>query len=205
MQAESAGIFAYWPNRVTGMRFVGSLVLFVLLTLWAQDGEVGAARFAVPCFWLFIVTACTDFVDGYLARRDNQVTAFGRIADPFVDKVLVLGTFVYLTSMDWSRVYVPSWMVVVVLAREFLVTGVRGYVESIGKEFPADWFGKIKMIVQCVAIGAVLGIHALPWWPESLRGLIVPIAHGSMWATLLTSVGSGVSYVMKTKRILSEA
>ena len=198
----SEGIFTYWPNRITALRFVGSLVLFVIFAVWGERGldEMGAA--VAVSFWLFVLTAATDFLDGWLARRGNQVTAFGRIADPFVDKVLVLGTFIFLAVMDWSREWVPAWIVVVVLAREFLVTGLRGYVESQGLEFPADWFGKIKMIVQCVAIGAVLGLPAFAW-PEPLAEGLDVLAHVLVWATLVTSVGSGVSYVAKTARLLS--
>ena len=145
------GVFEHWPNRITAIRFVGSLVLFVLFAFYGSGIEHNAWFFPV-CFWLFVLTALTDFLDGYLARRDNQVTAFGRIADPFVDKVLVLGSMIFLAVMDWSREWFPAWIVVTVLAREFLVTGIRGYVESLGKEFPADWFGKVKMVAEVVAI-----------------------------------------------------
>jgi CDP-diacylglycerol--glycerol-3-phosphate 3-phosphatidyltransferase len=199
----SEGVFAHWPNRITAMRFVGAAVLFALLSLAHSAGETGA-WFHPVAFWLFVLTAATDFVDGWLARRENQVTAFGRIADPFVDKVLVLGTMIFLVVMEFSRDFFPAWIVVVVLAREFLVTGIRGYVESLGREFPADWFGKIKMVVQCVAIGAVLGLDAFPW-SEGLRSAVVVLAHVAVWATLLTSVGSGLSYVLKTRAILRGA
>ena len=75
----SAGIFAHWPNRITALRFLGALVLFVIFALWGADGS----RLLVMqiSFWLFILVASTDFVDGYLARRDNLITSFGRVAD----------------------------------------------------------------------------------------------------------------------------
>lgn len=198
----SEGVFAHWPNRITAIRFAGSLVLFVLFAIWGQrtPAEMGAVATSAA-FWLFVLTAATDFLDGYLARRGNVVTAFGRIADPFVDKVLVVGTLIFLAVMEWSRVWVPAWVVVVILAREFLVTGIRGYVESLGLEFPADRFGKIKMILQCVAIGTVLGIHAFPWSPFLADALVV-LAHVLVWATLIATVGSGFSYVLKTKKLL---
>lgn len=202
----SAGVFRYWPNRITAMRFVGSFVLFVVLAVWGRSaGPLGPTILVSQlAFWLFLAVAFSDALDGYLARRDGQVTTFGRIADPFVDKVMVLGTMVFLTVLDWSRDWFPAWIVVVVLAREFLVTGVRGYVESLGREFPADWFGKIKMIVQCVAIGMVLGIFAFPW-PDLLRDALGWIAHACVWGTLLTSIGSGVSYVYKARDVLAES
>lgn len=194
------GIFAHWPNRLTAMRFVGSLVLFLVLHL-LQDGAPPEPGWRIQlAFWLFLAVAFTDALDGYLARRGNFVTAFGRVADPFVDKILILGTMIFLATFEWSREWFPAWIVVVVLAREFLVTGIRGYIESIGLPFPADWFGKTKMILQCTAIGVVLGmfawgIHAAFWRAT---------AHVLVWGTLLTSVGSGVTYVLRTKRLLAE-
>jgi len=204
------GVFAHWPNRITALRFVGALVLFLLFSVlhrsldsWSQtDPQPGELGWGVQlCFWLFVLVAATDAVDGYLARRDNQITAFGRIADPFVDKVLVVGAMIYLTAMAWSRPWFPPGIVVIVLAREFLVTGLRGYVESQGLAFPADWFGKIKMILQCVAIGTVLALHSYAW-PEALRSFLSIAGHVFVWATLITTVGSGATYVLRTKRLL---
>ena len=198
------GIFAYWPNRITMMRFVGSFVLFLVLDLGGMKAldEVGRGVFQWA-FWLFIVVAFSDALDGYLARRGNLVTNFGRIADPFVDKVLVIGSMVYLAVMPWSQGWFPAWIVVVVVAREFLVTGIRGYVESQGMEFAADGFGKLKMVFQCVAIGTVLGQYAFPW-PEPFLNFLNLMVHLLVWATLLTTVGSGTSYILKTKRMLAE-
>ncbi len=198
----SEGVFAHWPNRITLLRFVGSLVLFLILSLVGE--ELDQSRlYAGLAFWLFIVIAATDYLDGYLARRGNLVTSFGRIADPFVDKVLVIGAMVYLAVLDWSHHWFPAWIVVVVVAREFLVTGIRGYVESQGLAFPADWFGKVKMIVQCIAIGVALGIPAFDW-PAPLRAFLDGSAYAFVYGTLLTSVGSGTSYVLKTRRLLLE-
>jgi len=194
------GVFAHWPNRITALRFVGSLVLFLILTLVGDELD-HHAFYAGVAFWLFITIAATDYLDGYLARRGNQITSFGRIADPFVDKVLVIGAMVYLAVLEWSRHWFPAWIVVVVVAREFLVTGIRGYVESQGLAFPADWFGKIKMIVQCIAIAVALCIHAFGW-PEPLRRFLEASGHVFVYATLLTTVGSGTSYVLKTRRLL---
>lgn len=196
------GVFDYWPNRITALRFVGALALFVILG-WLGDHdppERGPVRLA---FWLFIVTAATDVLDGWLARRGNTITAFGRIADPFVDKVLVLGAMVFLAVMPWSKNLLPAWVVVVVLSREFLVTGIRGYVESLGGQFPADWFGKVKMVCQCVAVGIVLGLHAFDWSEEVFR-LWQNAGQLFVWATLVTTVGSCLSYLFKTRSLLLE-
>jgi len=198
----SEGVFAHWPNRITLLRFLGSLVLFLVFSLVGDELD-RSARYAGLAFWLFIAIAATDYLDGYLARRGNLITSFGRIADPFVDKVLVIGAMVYLAVLQWSHHWFPAWIVVAVVAREFLVTGIRGYVESQGLAFPADWFGKIKMIVQCVAIAVVLAIQAFDW-PVVLRGFLEYAAHVFVWGTLVTTVGSGTSYVLKTRRLLLE-
>lgn len=200
------GVFAHWPNRITAIRFVGALVLF---TIFAWLAEVDAASIAehrgivAVSFWLFVLVAATDFLDGYLARRDKTITAFGRIADPFTDKVLILGAMIFQATMPWSREWLPAWMVVVILAREFLVTGIRGYVESVGGEFPADRFGKIKMIVQCCAVGAILWLRAYDW-PDAWFRFWSGLTHALVWATVLTTLGSGLSYVLKTQRVLEE-
>jgi CDP-diacylglycerol--glycerol-3-phosphate 3-phosphatidyltransferase len=154
-------------------------------------------------FWLFVVVAASDVLDGWLARRFHLESTFGRIADPFVDKVLVLGAMVFLAVMPWSRAWFPAWIVVVVLAREFLITGLRGYVESRGARFPADWFGKVKMFSQCLAVGIVVGLYAFEWSPEAFRfwGSVGTVF---VWATLATSIGSCVSYLVKTRRIVLE-
>ncbi len=197
----TAGIFAHWPNRITALRFLGAAALFVVLALYgdvapeAVDARSGSFKAA---FWLFIATAVSDVLDGYLARRGNHVTAFGRIADPFVDKVLVLGAMIFLAVMPWSRAWFPAWIVVVILAREFLVTGIRGYVESLGSQFPADWFGKVKMVVQCCAVGLVLGLRAFELSP-SMYSFWARIAYGLVYATLVTTLGSCISYLAKTR------
>jgi len=198
------GVFQHWPNRITALRFLGALALFAIFALHGADTkhELASSRSLLQsAFWLFVVTASSDFLDGYLARRGNQVTAFGRIADPFVDKVLVMGAMVFLAVMPWSRRWFPAWIVVVILAREFLVTGIRGYVESLGSQFPADWFGKVKMVLQCLAVGVVLGLQAFDL-PEPVYSLGSQLAYGLVWVTLITSIGSCISYLLKTRQLL---
>ena len=196
-------IFAHWPNRITAIRFVGAMVLFALFACWGEGQgpvEVGPGWMTQICFWLFLSIALSDYLDGYLARKHNLVSAFGRIADPFVDKVLVLGSMIFLMVMPWSRDWFPAWIVVVVLAREFLVTGIRSYVESLGVSFAADGFGKVKMVVQCLAIGFALGSMAFPWERIGIQVLWLSwCTYGLVWATLFTSIGSGFTYILKAR------
>lgn len=198
------GIFTYWPNRITAMRFVGALVLFGIFALFGDDPDVTDRRVLMHVsFWLFVVIAVTDVLDGYLARRGKTVTAFGRISDPFVDKVLILGSMIFMAVMPWSRPWFHPAFVVVILAREFLVTGIRGYVESLGREFPADRYGKFKMIVQSLLVGSVMWHHLFAWtgpWMEFWRA--------TSWTlvvlTLIATLGSGLAYVLRTRKILGE-
>ena len=203
---SAAGVFAHWPNRITALRFLGALVLFAVLAVHGETIQTSSEPVpsAVPfqaAFWLFIVVSLSDVLDGWLARRGNVVTAFGRIADPFVDKVLVVGTMVFLAVLPWSRHLFPAWIVVILLAREFLVTGIRGYVESVGGEFPADGFGKVKMLLQCIAVSIGLGLAAFQISPEA-EGRWETACAWFVWATLLATVGSGLSYVLKTRKVL---
>lgn len=204
--ADRDGIFAHWPNRITAMRLVGSFVLFGVLSVFGGVDEGATAPDALwmqVAFWLFLVVAGTDALDGYLARSRNQITAFGRVADSFCDKVMVLGTMVYLAVLPWSQAWFPAWLVVVVMSREILVTGIRGYVESQGLEFPADKFGKVKFVVQVLALAGAFAYHAFP-----LGGLETAASwaiHVLVWATLITALSSGAGYALKAQRMLAEA
>jgi CDP-diacylglycerol--glycerol-3-phosphate 3-phosphatidyltransferase len=196
-------VFSHWPNRITALRFLGAIFLFGLLTLVGDEGPNGKMTLIHVSFWVFVVVAATDYLDGYLARRDNLVSAFGRIADPFVDKVLILGALIYLAVLPWSRPWVPVWAVVLILAREFLVTGIRGWVESLGRDFGADSLGKVKMVLQSIAVGAVLFTNAFPW-PEALYPYLSGFTHALMWGTIAITLISGASYVLKTRTLLKE-
>jgi CDP-diacylglycerol--glycerol-3-phosphate 3-phosphatidyltransferase len=201
----SQAIFAHWPNRITALRFLGALALFWIMARMGDlshvDHPQGRAPFAVV-FWVFIAVALSDILDGYLARRFGWVSAFGRIADPFVDKILVLGVMVFLATKPWAAGWFPAWVVVVVMAREFLITGIRGYLETLGAQFPADWLGKVKMLVQCWAIGIVLGLAAFPF-PPAIAQFWAKVATWCVAATVVTTVASGLSYAWKAQRILT--
>ncbi len=196
------GVFQYWPNRITALRFLGALVLFAVLEIDLDPERLRGGLSAIAAFWLFLAVALSDILDGWLARRGNVVSAFGRIADPFVDKVLVLGSMVYLSVAPWSRGLFPAWVVVVILSREFLVTGIRGYMESIGAEFPADRFGKIKMLCQCLAIGFALGARAFSW-TDAQHSFLLVATQFLVWVTVAATVGSGFTYVAKMRGALA--
>ena len=125
---------------------------------------IGFQQFA-PAFVLFVVAASTDWLDGYFARRWGLVTQLGRILDPFADKLIICGTFIFLAAVPASGI--APWMAVVVMGRELLVTGLRSFLEQKGIDFSAEMSGKLKMVLQCVAAGASL--FYLAWSPAWLE------------------------------------
>ncbi|MCA8961099.1 MAG: CDP-diacylglycerol--glycerol-3-phosphate 3-phosphatidyltransferase [Planctomycetes bacterium] len=184
------------PNKITIARLVIAVLLFVLFSLQIH-WEVGDRSVVLNLAAIvFSICVATDWLDGYLARRWGMVTTFGRIADPFVDKVVVCGSFVYLVKLVPNIVW-PS-VAVVIIAREFLVTGLRSYLESQGVPFGARWGGKIKMVVQSFAIPALLVYEAnyahldsRPWMGELFHwgsiGLVI--------ATLISTIISAWDYI----------
>lgn len=180
------------PNAITLSRLLVTAATFVCLEL---AGEPPAAAVVWLAFWLFLFAAITDFLDGYLARKWQMVTAFGRVADPFADKVLIAGTLVMLLKFPAATAVLPYWYVVVVLAREFLVTAVRGVVEASGRPFPADRLGKWKMVSQCWTAGALLAMVAGSDWFHWA-------AVAGVWVSLVLTVVSGANYVWKARDVL---
>src|SRR5690606_7636002 len=123
----------YVPNALTGLRLVLSFVLF-----WLIDYDGWWRTSAV----LFIIAASTDWLDGYYARKYHQVTVLGRILDPFVDKVIICGSFIFLLGDATSGV--TAWMTLIIVGREMFVTNLRVFLEKRGIDFSAKWSGKIK-------------------------------------------------------------
>ncbi|MHC4235957.1 MAG: CDP-alcohol phosphatidyltransferase family protein, partial [Planctomycetota bacterium] len=149
------------PNQITMGRLVLAAVVFFIL-LAGYDQKSPRPLCLDVCFGIFVVAALTDALDGYLARKQDQVTSLGRVLDPFVDKVLICGAFVFFASqgfVDGNHVNVTgvkAWMVVVILGRELLVTELRGSTESRGEPYGALAFGKLKMIMQSVTAAVIL-------------------------------------------------
>jgi CDP-diacylglycerol--glycerol-3-phosphate 3-phosphatidyltransferase len=197
------------PNAITLARLALAVVFFLLLQ--AIDRAASAEAIELLGAWamsVFIVAAVSDIVDGYLARRWQVVSAFGRVMDPLVDKILVLGGFIYLASPVFQPIPehqmlgsgIAAWMVVVLLLRELLVTGLRSYIESRGVAFPADWSGKLKMFVQSFCVGCCVFVGTRvdpPGWMLFLRD-------GSTWATVVLTVLSSITYIHRALRVPAE-
>jgi len=204
------------PNLVTAARlFLGvGAFIFMARVLEAEPGSAVLEREAFWAFWLFLIASITDFVDGYLARKYNWVTALGRVADPVVDKVLTLGAMIYLAVDDKIYAFdgdlcavMPVWVVVLMIGREFLVTALRGVVESNGMQFGADWFGKVKLILQTTYISIALGVVGgipdflfIPWLDFTRNRWLFAVM---FWAMVLLTVFSGVNYCVKGVRLMA--
>jgi len=193
------------PNSLSMVRLLMAWLVFALI-------ELGFFWLALA---LFVIAVGTDWIDGWYARRFGQVTQLGRILDPFCDKVIICGAyiqvaaFMFLTDWPWYLRIMP-WMAVVVVARELLVTALRSAVEAAGGDFSASWAGKLKMVLQCIAVGSALLAMALsgrhdsvdgwqfdlpqvPIWIQWVLGL-------SIWAALLCTLVSGWDYVVAALR-----
>jgi CDP-diacylglycerol--glycerol-3-phosphate 3-phosphatidyltransferase len=194
------------PNQLTMLRLVFAAAFFGVLQLYRYDADPASPAWVLPtAVVLFVLAALTDALDGYLARRWDVVSKFGRIMDPFCDKILVLGAVIYLGSprfLDPAAVEagafrtmasgVYPWMVVLVLARELLVTGIRGEVEKAGIAFGASWVGKLKMILQSIVVPAVLIIVMIDPRDHAWLGWVRDVL---VYATVLATVLSGLPYV----------
>ena len=182
-------VFMTLANKVTSLRFLLSIVYYVLLSLVVHGNSAERRLFLSLSFALFLVIAFGDLLDGYLARKYKQVTHFGRIADPLVDKILVVGSFIFFLVLDPLPKIFTAWFAVVVLGREFLVSGIRGAMEAAGIPFPASVWGKIKTAIQNVTVGTGLGYAT--WFPSTHWTEVLTIA--LMWATLVATVMSGIT------------
>ena len=203
------------PNLVTLSRLFLAVGAFVFLGKMIFKETLGPAetQAAFLGFWCYLVAVLTDTLDGFLARRFGWVTRVGRIADPVVDKVLTLGALVYLACTPALALpgdlapLMPPWAVVVILAREFLVTAIRGLVESAGHPFPADGYGKVKMVLQSVYVLVILGVAGgIPSFVgmDFLQTLRHPVGIQAMfWLVVGLTLASGLVYLFKATRILA--
>ena len=181
------------PNKVTMLRFLAVPVFVLVVSLfegWGADLVAGL---------LFIVAACTDFVDGYLARSRNLVTTFGKFMDPLVDKILVTAALVALVAME----RIPAWVVILILAREFAITGLRTIAVSENVVIAASPLGKLKTACQMTAI-ALLLLYTLPCLAPAFAVTVYWLGEVLMYIALVLTLVSGGDYLLKCKDLLSD-
>lgn len=186
------------PNKLTLLRILLVPVIVIIpffkalneIVLFTIDNSFTLANLIVLI--IFIVASVTDYLDGHLARKNNQITDFGKLMDPLADKILVIATLIVL--MKWERMY--GWVIIIIVAREFLVTGIRQLGVAKGQVIAASYFGKAKTVTQMITI-----IYLLIFAPgfNSATGIIGIVL--IICATLLT-VASGLDYVIKNKNLI---
>jgi CDP-diacylglycerol--glycerol-3-phosphate 3-phosphatidyltransferase len=178
------------PNQLTAARLVLSIVVFVLIPL----------KQYLPALVVFLIAASTDWIDGFYARRYGQVTKLGRVFDPFVDKIIICGSFIFLAAEPQSGIH--AWMAVVVVGREMLVTALRGLIEQEGGDFSAKMAGKLKMVFQCVAVA--LSLYALMYAPETPPDWLHWLLLISVWIAVLSTIYSGFGYLITAAKYFRE-
>lgn len=211
-------MFRHVPNLLTGGRLVLAAVFFVLLSFYQHDGR-GDPWLLNSALVIYVVALVTDFLDGYLARRWQVEGAFGRVVDPLVDKVLVLGSFIFFAGKNFIVAEtarglsagthevvktisgVAPGMVVLLLTRELLVTSLRGVAESAGQAFGAAFVGKFKMVFQSGTILVILAyvnyVDRSTTLGPSAKFAALVFRDVCIWATVLVTVYSGLVYVQR--------
>lgn len=171
------------PNTLTITRILLTPLLVVILLTRVEGKEIYGAV-------IFLAAALTDYLDGYLARKRNQVTATGKLLDPIADKLLVSSAFIALVELDLA----PAWMVVIIVGREFVVSGIRSIAATRGHVMPANWLGKIKTFLQVITIVVLIvaDTYIEPW--ESFGVYL-------LWMTVIVSLVSMMSYTMTFLRL----
>ena len=201
------------PNKLTLFRLalVPVFITFTIIdNMWMR-------LFAL---FIFITASLTDLYDGYFARKYGEVTDFGKFMDPLADKLLISAAFI--SFVDMKELNVPAWMVVLIIGREFLITGLRLLAASKGVVIPADRAGKFKTTSQLVSIITILVIlcansilaryyHTRTWelllisgWPSILGNLLMWSSYWLVFTTTVLTLVSGLSYLYKNRHIFAD-
>ena len=188
------------PNKITISRIllIPVFVIFMMFDFgWGNLKLLGATipvhQFVAAC--IFIFASATDWVDGYYARKYNLVTNFGKFLDPLADKLLVSAAFIYLVALDAA----PAWVIIVIIRREFAVTGLRLILAEHGEVVAANQLGKIKTWTQIIAIGALLLNNII------FTYINVPFDDIMLYVALFFTVWSGWDYFYLNRKVLLES
>jgi CDP-diacylglycerol--glycerol-3-phosphate 3-phosphatidyltransferase len=184
------------PNILTLMRIAAiPLMVYLLLTGERESSFWAAALFSAASF--------TDWLDGFLARRMGIVTVFGKFLDPIADKLVVMAALIMIIPLG----RVPAWMVLVILSREIIITGLRGIASSEGIVIEASELGKFKTIFQIVAIIALLLHYDYHWFFSSEHPFLLANMHNVgmfyLWIAFFITVWSGADYLFRFVRIIT--
>ncbi|MFU0801414.1 MAG: CDP-diacylglycerol--glycerol-3-phosphate 3-phosphatidyltransferase [Xylanivirga thermophila] len=172
-------------NKITMIRIC--LIPIFLICLWSSfpfHQSVAAV--------IFILAAASDGLDGYIARSRNQITNFGKFVDPLADKLLITAALVALCEMG----KVPALAVIIILSREFIITGFRTLAASEGVVIAASWWGKSKTVSQIIAIVAIL-LDNVPF-----KWIGVPFDKIALYVSVVLTIISGIDYIYKNKHLI---
>lgn len=189
-------------NKLTLIRII--LVPIFLVFIAYQGLPYGS----VIATLIFIIASVTDQLDGYIARSRNQVTNFGKFMDPLADKLLVTAALISLVELQ----LVPAWAAIIIIAREFAVSGLRTIAASEGLVIAASWWGKIKTVIQIIAIVLLLlqvniinspGIKELVAGSNFLRNFFIYVPDIFLYLAVAITIISGVDYFRKNKNVIN--
>lgn len=188
------------PNKITISRILLIPIFIILLSVPFEWGSYDIGERALPAVHLaaallFIVASATDWIDGYYARKFNLVTNLGKFLDPLADKLLVSAALILLVEMGAA----PAWVVILIISREFAVTGLRLVAAGEGIVLAASQMGKLKTVLQIVAISALL----LNNFPFSYLGF--PFASLMLYLALIITVVSGIEYFSKNWHVMRDS
>ncbi|WP_209122319.1 CDP-diacylglycerol--glycerol-3-phosphate 3-phosphatidyltransferase [Alkalihalobacillus sp. BA299] len=188
------------PNQITISRICLIPIFMIFLIVPMDLGTIKILGTIIPvshfiAALIFIIAAATDWLDGYYARKYKLVTNLGKFLDPLADKLLITAALISLVELQLA----PAWMVIVILSREFAVTGVRLVAAADGSVIAASPLGKLKTVFQIIAISTLM-LHNFPFAP-----LGFPFAKLMLWIATILTIISGIDYFMKNKHIFLKA
>ncbi|MBS4199028.1 CDP-diacylglycerol--glycerol-3-phosphate 3-phosphatidyltransferase [Bacillus sp. FJAT-49732] len=184
------------PNKITVARVILIPIFLILMLVPFNWGKISlpGTEIELAHFFgalVFIIASVTDWVDGYYARKYNLVTNLGKFLDPLADKLLVSAAFIVLVEMQLA----PSWIVIIIISREFAVTGLRMILSGQGEVVAANMLGKIKTWTQIIAISLLLLHNVL------FEAIGIPLDTIALWVALFFTVWSGYEYFYKNRAI----
>ncbi|MEC9174710.1 MAG: CDP-diacylglycerol--glycerol-3-phosphate 3-phosphatidyltransferase [Candidatus Thermoplasmatota archaeon] len=191
-----------WPNIVSMSRLGTVPILIVIFVCWGDEQIFPDSWFWWIVLGIFSIGMATDALDGYLARKLDSVTIFGRMMDPLIDKILIQSVLILLCVSSWTSSLVPYWAVILIICRETLITGLRGYAEVQQIDFSASKLGKGKTMSQTIAIVMILAgmaIHGV----SMQEMLYSEICYWAMMIATTLTVISGIDYAIKLRSAMS--
>lgn len=172
------------PNKLTVARVI-AVPFFIIAYMFSYD---------LTAFIIFVAASLTDMLDGQIARKHGLVTNFGKIMDPLADKILVYSAFCCMVENG----LVPAWMLIIILAREFIVAGMRTVAASEGIVVAAGTSGKIKTVLQMIAVPLLLLVGVLDFDWINILAMVF------LWASLIMTVVSGTEYIIRNKNVFRQ-